>query len=249
VEKPLPVQRTQSHQSAVAQPAVREEGSDGSSGTATPSYHPPPLVRPTSAGDPQQTRPLVQRKAPTPVASTVRTRNMYPISETNAPPTATPSPPPANVAVPPQLPPKIPLSLPGLVTSNLPGQPKQQIFSPSHIPLPDSALSSPSPSQIPLPQSAVYTDAPARAESLLRRAVIEQQAQRHIKDSSSPQSKRNSASLPARGGSVRSVDARGLAALEPVELPAGRYGDEDEEPVMMAVSYPGDEWVPRWDGD
>jgi hypothetical protein len=26
-------------------------------------------------------------------------------------------------------------------------------------------------------------------------------------------------------------------------------GPEDDEPVMKAVSYPGDEWIPRWDGD
>jgi hypothetical protein len=31
-----------------------------------------------------------------------------------------------------------------------------------------------------------------------------------------------------------------------VELPAMRFG-EDDEPVMKATSYPGDEWVPRWD--
>jgi hypothetical protein len=31
-----------------------------------------------------------------------------------------------------------------------------------------------------------------------------------------------------------------------VELPAVRFG-EDDEPVMMATSYPGDEWIPRWD--
>jgi hypothetical protein len=31
-----------------------------------------------------------------------------------------------------------------------------------------------------------------------------------------------------------------------VELPARNPG-EDDEPVMKAVSYPGDEWIPRWD--
>jgi hypothetical protein len=24
---------------------------------------------------------------------------------------------------------------------------------------------------------------------------------------------------------------------------------EDDPPVMKATSYPGDEWIPRWDGD
>lgn len=45
--------------------------------------------------------------------------------------------------------------------------------------------------------------------------------------------------------SVRSVRVGGM---EPIELPAGRM-DEEDEPVMRATSYPGDEWIPSWDGD
>jgi len=32
-----------------------------------------------------------------------------------------------------------------------------------------------------------------------------------------------------------------------VELPATKMGDDDDEPVMKATSYPGDEWIPRWE--
>jgi hypothetical protein len=236
------VQRT-SYQATQAQPTIPEESTENGAQPHTPSYHPPPLLpRPaTSHEQPLHSRPQVQRKVSAPVAS--RNPNMYPISETNVPSTHGAPPQPE---MPPPPPPKIPL--PGLVTSNLPGQAKSGVFSPSQVPLPDSAMpSSPTPSQIPLPESAIGTNVATRAESLLRRAMMEQQHRQAGyggKENRPPSV--GSPGTHKTSGSVRSIDRRSIQQ-EPIELPAG--GEDDDEPVMKAVSYPGDEWVPRWDGD
>jgi hypothetical protein len=251
-------QRTSSYQSANIQPTIPEESlqNDGEPDSKS-SYHPPPLItRPLSSEQPVS-RPPIQRKSSAP-ASTINfhPQNMSTISEASTPSSIESA--PAASAMPPPPPPKIPL--PGLVTYNLPGQPKATIFSPSQVPLPESALpSSPSPAQIPLPESAKGTGAPARAESLLKLAVEQQQLQQRQnagKENRPPSTSSTSsrAHLHRMSDSVRSVDGRALSQLEPIELPVPN-GDEDEEPVMNATSGPADMWDPwaagefRWEGD
>jgi hypothetical protein len=283
-KQPPPVQKLQQY--ALQSPPIPEEGT-----YSAVSYHPPPLLPRVKTSD--EPLPLHGSSFISNTSQPTRKQNSQNVSSIVAaiPPALDAKKENFSSSQAPVLPPKIPL--PGLVTQNLPGQSKNAIFSPSRVPLPESAIaerppkrdvSGPRgpqdlmlPTSVPLPESAVASPSPAggavgdvsgqyRTESLLKkslepnrtqssaaRAQIQAQIEQvppagsspstatHMRSESSASRRSTRKPVGSGAGGGPRADLSGL-----VELPAT---NDDDEPVMKAVSYPGDEWMPRWDGD
>jgi hypothetical protein len=203
------------------------------------SYHPPPLPPLTRARTSESNVPRIIPQRALETVNESHPTSHFDTVNINIP------------QVPPPPPPKIPL--PSLVTHDLGGGDRTDVFSPSNYPLPQSATTAPVPAlnqgmrdgqvgrsaTTATPYTGAHghqtSDKTAGYGSIPRRTS-------HGSASAIPPQV-----LPFQGNNPRrQPSTSGAGASEVYELPA--TNGHDDEPVMMAVSYPGDEWIPEWNG-
>ena len=257
-------------QPQVPQQAIPEQGPQGdvaTSNNSSVSYHPPPLVQRKAPPAAVQKGPSSLDEIPT------QSTGGHMMAPSDVPPRLPPKIPLPQVNTQVQQiqrhsdilsPSQMPLP-PSATAPTPPSFYQRDVTSPTSIPLPQSATSPapqnwgpgnlttisessfPSSRDSPLPPSYSQQSAtpPSNSHSpaAFGRVPIIQiptapgraQPRSEFSNTSVPQA--DHSHLPELPGSA--VHRRNPSTL----------GTEDDAPVMKAVSYPGDEWIPRWDGD